>query len=353
MNTKAMFESKALLVAELEEILNTSEVENRSFNEEEQSKIAQLQEEIRAIDNKLQNNKLEERGKNNMEIRELLVNGEEINVRANEVTNANVGIEKVEYLAGIVEKVADVSPLFEKANKINTTSNSAITVQGTKLPKFVKTSELQEYTKAQMAYEEKVLKADKYGLCVVISEECLEDNGYDLEADIKKQMVEGLGLTLNEIIVQKLEGAVGAKKPTITALDADGIIDMYYALPAGYRTGAVFVISPEHEVEIAKLKDANGMPLMTRTYTDRPVAMIMGCEVIVDANVTKPMFVNLDKAITVGLRHNINIKRDDSIGFLSGTVAFRADCRLDAVTIVEEAIVVATVGMALNSRAKK
>ena len=348
MNTKAMFEKKQMLIAELEEILNVSEVENRSFNEAEQTKIAQLKEEIRALE--LQNKKLEERGSKNMEIRELLVNGEEINVRADEVTNANVGMEKVEYLAGIIEKVADVSPLFEKANKINTTLNSAITVQGTKLPKFVKTAELQEYTKKAMTYEEKVLKADKYGLCVVVSEECLEDNGYDLEADIKKQMVEGLGLTLNEIIVQKLEGAVGAKKPTIAALDADGIVDMYYALPAGYRTGAVFVISPEHEVEIAKLKDANGMPLMTRTYTDRPVAMIMGCEVIVDANVTKPMFVNLDKAIVVGLRHNLNIKRDDSIGFLSGTVAFRADCRLDAVTIIEEAIVVATVG---GLRAKK
>lgn len=348
MNTKAMFEKKQMLISELEEILNVSEVENRSFNEAEQTKIAQLKEEIRALE--LQNKKLEERGSKNMEIRELLVNGEEINVRADEVTNANVGMEKVEYLAGIIEKVADVSPLFEKANKINTTSNSAITVQGTKLPKFVKTAELQEYTKKAMTYEEKVLKADKYGLCVVVSEECLEDNGYDLEADIKKQMVEGLGLTLNEIIVQKLEGAVGAKKPTIAALDADGIVDMYYALPAGYRTGAVFVISPEHEVEIAKLKDANGMPLMTRTYTDRPVAMIMGCEVIVDANVTKPMFVNLDKAIVVGLRHNLNIKRDDSIGFLSGTVAFRADCRLDAVTIIEEAIVVATVG---GLRAKK
>ena len=65
------------------------------------------------------------------------------------------------------------------------------------------------------------------------------------------------------------------------------------------------------------------------------------------------MFVNLSKAITVGLRHNINIKRDDSIGFLSGTVAFRADVRLDAVTTVEEAIAIGNVAMALNSRAKK
>ena len=61
MNTKAMFEKKEILVAELEEILNVSEVENRSFNEAEQTKIAQLQEEIRAIDNKLQNKKVEEK----------------------------------------------------------------------------------------------------------------------------------------------------------------------------------------------------------------------------------------------------------------------------------------------------
>lgn len=351
MNTKAIFEKKQMLIAELEDFLNSSEVENRNFNEEEKTKIAQIQEEIRAIDNKLQNNKLEERGTNNMmEIRNLLVEGKELEIRADEVTNANVGVEKVEYLAGVVEKVADVSKLFEKANKINTTSNSAITVQGTKLPKFVKTTELQEYTKKAMTFEEKILKADKYALAVVVSDECLEDAGFDLEGEIKKQMVEGLGLTVNELVAQKLEGAVGAKKPTIAALDADGIIDMYYALPVGYRNGAVWIISPEMEVEIAKLKDTNGMPLMTRTYADRPVYTIMGCEVIVDENVTKPMFVNLNKAITVGLRHNINIKRDDSIGFLSGTVAFRADVRLDAVTTVEEAIVIATVG---GLRAKK
>lgn len=353
MNTKAMFEKKQMLIAELEEILNVSEVENRSFNEAEQTKIAQLQEEIRAIDNKLQNKKVEERGSKNMEIRELLVNGEEINVRADEVTNANVGMEKVEYLAGIIEKVADVSPLFERANKINTTSTSAITVQGTKLPKFVKTAELTEYTKAQMTYEEKVLKADKYGLAVIVSEECLEDAGFDLEGEIKKQMVEGLGLTLNEIVAQKLEGAEGAKTVEISAIDADALIDMYYAIKPAYRNGAVWVISPEMEVQIAKLKDANGQPLMVRAYADRPVMTILGCEVIVDENVTKPMFVNLSKAITVGLRHNINIKRDDSIGFLSGTVAFRADVRLDAVTTVEEAIAIGNVAMALNSRAKK
>lgn len=166
-------------------------------------------------------------------------------------------------------------------------------------------------------------------------------------------MVEGLGLTLNEIVAKKLEGAEGAKTVEISAINEDALIDMYYAIKPAYRNGAVWVISPEMEVQIAKLKDANGQPLMVRAYADRPVMTILGCEVIVDENVTKPMFVNLSKAITVGLRHNINIKRDDSIGFLSGTVAFRADVRLDAVTTVEESIAIGNVTMALNSRAKK
>lgn len=347
MKIKELQEQKASLIAEMEQA-----IEVREGKEADVAKFDELKAKVEAIDAEIReanliemkSNKREMKGNDNMEIREMLVNGQEIEVRSGEISNANVGVERTEFLPGVIDKVADVSPLFERANKINTTSTSALTVQGTKLPKFVKVAELAEYTKAQATFEEKILKADKYGLVCVVSEECLEDAGFDLEGEIQKQMVEGLGLTLNEILAKKLEGAAGAKKPTIAALDADGIVDMYYALPVGYRQNAVFVISPEMEREIAKLKDQNGQPLMVRTYADRPVYTILGCEVIVDENVTKPMFVNLEKAITVGLRHNINIKRDDSIGFLSGTVAFRADCRLDAVTIIEEAIVVATVG---------
>lgn len=346
MKIKELQEQKASLIAEMEQA-----IEVREGKEADVAKFDELKVKVEAIDAEIReanliemkSNKREMKGNDNMEIREMLVNGQEVEVRDGEISNANVGVERTEFLPGVIDKVADISPLFDKVNKINTTSTSAITVQGTKLPKFVKISELAEYTKKQATFEEKVLKAEKYGLAVVVSEECLEDAGFDLEGQIETQLVEGLGETLNALAVEKLEGAAGAKKVEISAIDADALIDMYYALPVGYRQNAVFVISPEMEREIAKLKDQNGQPLMVRTYADRPVYTILGCEVIVDKNVTKPMFVNLGKALTAGLRRVMNIKRDDSIGFLSGSVAFRADIRLDIVATIEEAIVVGNV----------
>ncbi|WP_302782594.1 phage major capsid protein [Clostridium saudiense] len=356
MRLKELQEKRVSLIAVMEEVIEVregQEVDTNKFDELK-AEIEKVDAEIRQLDleaiKEIKTNKREMKGNDNMEIREMLVNGQEVEVRNGEISNANIGVERTEFLPGIVDKVAEISPLFDRANKINTSSTSAITVQGTKLPKFVKTAELAEYTKAQATFEEKVLKAEKYALAVVVSEECLEDAGFDLEGQIETQLVEGLGETLNELAVQKLEGAEGAKKVEV-ALTADGLMDMYYALPVGYRAGAVFVISPDMEREIAKLKDTNGQPLMIRSFTDRPVYTILGCEVIVDKNVTKPMFVNLGKALVAGLRRVMNIKRNDSIGFLSGSVAFRADIRLDMVTTIEEAIVIGSV--AGRARASK
>lgn len=352
--SKALKEEKALLLEELQTLLDSAET--RAFEDGEVVRVEEIRARVGEIETTLatkeKNINLERGTKTmkNIEIREILANGQEVEVRNGEITNANVGVEKVEFLGGVIEKVSEISPLFAKARKINTASTTALTIQGAKLPKFVKMNELQAYTKSQATFEEKVLKADKYGLCVEVSDECLEDAYFDLEGQISAQMTEGMALTCNELAVAKLESAEGAKSVSV-ALDADGLMDMYYAIKPAYRNGAVWVINPEMEVAIAKLKDATGQPLMIRAYTDRPVYTILGCEVIVDENVTKPMFVNLDKALVVGLRRAFNIKRDDSIGFLSGSVAFRADIRLDMVTTVEEAIAIGVVAQAV--RAKK
>ncbi|MDZ4993303.1 phage major capsid protein [Clostridium perfringens] len=352
MNLKALLEQRAELITEMDNLVNVEVREGEEapaldlekFNELK-AQVEKLDAEIKAIKeiDVIKNSKEKEEMKGNdeeMEIRERLMNGEEVEIRDGmSTTTVGAGIPK-ETIPGVIERVADVSPLFNKAKKLNTASTSALTVQGTTLGKFVKTAELAKYTEKQATFEEKVLKADKYSLAVIVSEELMEDASFDVESEIKVQMVEGCALTCNELIVDKLEAATNAVKPSISALDADAIIDMYYSLKSGYRQNAVWIINPEMEVAIAKLKDGNGQPLMIRAYTDRPVVTLMGCEVIVDENVNKPMFVNLDKALTVGLRKNFNIKRDDSIGFLSGSIAFRADIRLDAVTTIEEAIVI-------------
>ncbi|EJT6612781.1 phage major capsid protein [Clostridium perfringens] len=352
MNLKALLEQRAELVAEMDSLLNfevregeeTPDLDMEKFNELK-AKVEKLDEEIKAIKelDVIKNSKVEEKKGNDekVEIRERLMNGEEVEIRSGEMSTSTVGggINK-EVVPGVIQKVTEVSPLFAKAHKIDTASNSALTIQGNKLGKFVKITELQEYTKKQATYEEKTIKADKYGMAVVISEELMEDASFDVEAEIYSQLTEGCALAVNELIVDKLEAASNSIKAEGATLDVDTLTEMYFCMKQGYRNGAVWIISPKMEVEIAKLVDKIGQPILIRSFTDRPVMTIFGCEVIVDENCNKPMFVNLDKALTVALRRNINVKRDDSIGFLSGSVAFRGDIRLDAVTTVEEAIVI-------------
>ncbi|MFQ9726887.1 MAG: phage major capsid protein [Clostridium perfringens] len=355
MNLKALLEQRAELVAEMDSLVNvevregeeTPNLDMEKFNELK-AEVERLDAEIKAIKeldvikNAKTEIKVEEKGNDEkVEIRERLINGEEVEIRSGEMSTTTVtgGINK-EVVPGVIQKVTEVSPLFAKSHKIDTASNSALTVQGTKLGKFVKISELTEYTKKQATYEEKTIKADKYGMAVVISEELMEDASFDVEAEINSQLTEGCALAVNELIVDKLEAASDSVKASGSSLDVELLTEMYFKLKQGYRNGAIWIISPEMEIAIAKLVDKIGQPLLIRSFTDRPVMTIFGCEVIVDENCNKPMFVNLDKALTVALRRNMNIKRDDSIGFLSGSIAFRADIRLDAITTVEEAIVI-------------
>ena len=354
MDLKKLLEQRANLVAEMDSLVNvevregeeTPDLDKEKFNELK-AKVEKLDEEIKAIKeldvikNAKTEIKVEEKGNDEkVEIRERLMNGEAIELRDGmSTTTVGGGINK-EVVPGVIQKVTEVSPLFAKSHKINTASNSALTVQGNKLGKFVKITELAEYTKKQATYEEKTIKADKYGMAVVVSEELMEDASFDVEADIDSQLTEGCALAVNEIIVDKLEAASNSIKAKGATLDVDTLTEMYFGMKQGYRNGAVWIINPEMEVAIAKLVDKIGQPILVRSFTDKPVITIFGCEVIVDENCNKPMFVNLDKALTVALRRNMNIKRDDSIGFMSGFVAFRADIRLDAVTTVEEAIVI-------------
>ena len=361
MNLKALLEQRAELVAEMDSLVNveiregeeTPDLDMEKFNELK-AKVEKLDEEIKAIKelDVIKNSKVEEKKGNDekVEIRERLIAGEAIELRDGMSTTTVTGGINKEVVPGVIQKVENISPLFAKSHKINTASNSALTVQGTKLGKFVKTAELAKYTEKQATFDEKVIKAEKYSLAVVVSEELLEDASFDVEAEINSQLIEGCALAVNELIVDKLEKASGSIKAKGSALDLDTLTEMYFGMKQGYRNGAMWIISPEMEVEIAKLVDQIGQ------LADRPVMTIFGCEVVVDENCKKPMFVNLDKALTVALRRNMNIKRDDSIGFLSGSVAFRADIRLDAITTIEEAIVIGNsvvVTSLLSAKGKK
>lgn len=329
MKNKKLLEKRATLVSALE----------KAISEKNEANFKATEAEIRELDKEL-NKKTEKEGEKdvNKEIREALIASEGIEIREGEITTANSTVEYKEFLPGLLKKVEYISPLYAHINKIKTASTATITVQGAKIGKFVKTAELAEYTKKQASYSPKDLKADKYALAVVISDEMLEDAHFDIEADIKEQIAEGLAQTLNELICTDLNGATGAKKIT-GALTIDNLLAMYNAMPRHARVGATWVINTETELALSQLKDSTGQPLLVRTYQETPVVYLLGCPVIVEDGITSPMLVNLNRSLLCGIRRVFNVKRDDSVGFFNGSVAFRSDIRLGTLLLDEEVIV--------------
>ena len=369
------------------EIREMLEDENKEVNLEEIKKeLADLEEETNKIKERLamaekinegkveakkpEEKEEEEEGEEremNKEVRENLLNGKTINlneVRAHGVGGDNAVDELVQmsFEASIIKKLEDVSPLYNMVRKVRTSSPHQFTLQGGKIGKFVKTAELANYVQQHASFETKVMNAFKYTNLVAFSKEIMEDGAFDIEVELRNQLAEALEETYSELIVKgdadvegllqcdKAEGAKEVKVAAAGKVDADDILEVYYALKEVYRKNAVWVMSDATAKELAKLKDGIGQPLLYTSYNANPVGpqtMVMGRPVVIDNNMPSIadaeaakaiIFVDLDRAICVGERQGLEIVRSTEFGFLNDSIAVKAYFRLDIKLMQLEAI---------------
>lgn len=330
-----------------------------NFNAEDfnarEVELTEIDNKIAALE-KVENLTQVEDKKENNDLKNKIMNGTEIKL-ANEHTTSTTGQVIKETFADTIEKkLSNVSPLYQMVRKIVTSNPYTIPVQAGKLGKFVKTAELSNYVNQKANFATIQLGAEKYTNLVTISKELLNDDGYNLEQELIEQLVEALALTLDELIV-KGDGTVeglngfdttkGAKKVVqgvAGTITIDEVIDMYYALPVAYRPGACWIISDSMAKMLTKLKDADGRPVLSQSYVNGVLeSSILGRPVVindfVDAMATgkKAMFfVNLDRALVVGLRKDMEIVKSTEYGFINDSVAIKADTRLDVKKLIEE-----------------
>ena len=186
---------------------------------------------------------------------------------------------------------------------------------------------------------------------------------YDIEGELISQTIEALATTLDELIVKGssadgIEGlesfatengakeAVCSKVKTITT---DDIVELFYSLPIQYRNNAVWIFNDNTAKVLSKLVDANKQPLLYANFSATPVGpqfTMLGRPVIINNNVadlssetaSKAMFfVDLSRALTVGVRKGFEMQRSTEFGFLNDSVAVKSSIRLDVKTVVEEA----------------
>lgn len=207
------------------------------------------------------------------------------------------------------------------------------------------------------------LGAYKYGEIVKFTREVVEDVNFNIVAHagqrlgmafakaFEKAIITGTGsgqpegllsATPNNNDMQKASQQVTAKKGAISAND---VVASYYNLPHECRQNAVFVCHPDTVKALAMLQDANGRQLLTDGL-EPGVRTLMGCRVIECAYMPKlgtasakvGMFVDVKRALTVGVRSDVQVRQLHELYAVTDMVALVATARMDAKVVQAGAI---------------
>ena len=370
MKIKELQEKRSQVIADMKAM--TEMTEERAFDattfDAKEEEIKAIDAEIRALETvetltKQEIKQTEERkGEDDMELRKEILEGKEIKLEERTIANTTTtetakDLIQTDYASEVFKKMEYISPLFAQVRKIITNSPHAIPVQKGKLGKFVKTAELGEYVANKANFETVMLGAEKYTNLVVLSEEVINDNDYNLEKEMQDQLVESFALTMDELIVKgdgTVEGLEGFKTKKVVqsasgVITADEIVDLFFKLPIQYRKKACWVINDDTAKALTKLRDAQDRPMLIESYNEDVFGStykLLGRPVIVNNNVDgldagsskKAIFiVNLDQAMVVGLRKNLTIQKSNEALFLQDGVAIKANTRLDAKMLNEDA----------------
>lgn len=350
------FEEIRLIENEIKLEKANSSFEKRSEEEEEdqEEREISLAEEIR---NAIESNK--EIDISEIEVRDM---GMTTPAAGGNKSVGNLG--KQTFASYILKRLPNICRLYAAVRKEPLSGAShSIPVQKTKLGKFVNVKEFAEYVKDNADYDQIKLEPNKYGLLVVLSEEALEDTGYNVEADVISQIEESYAETIESLIVKgdtpvgvqglqsftESDGAHKVVQTTTGEITPDEILDIYKALPRKYRKNATWVFNDETAQTLSKLVDTNNRPLLFTSYNGEPFGdgcMLLGRPVIVSDECdglsgtgNKGIFFgDLDRAIIVGPRKTMTIKKSDEVGFLNDTKAIKANTRLDIKKAIGEAM---------------
>lgn len=384
MKLKKLKEKRGALIEEMRS-LN----EERSFDKfkEKESELKQLDDEIYAEERLLDLEgtkpvpKDDEIHDYNEEIRAAINEQKELDITNFEMRSMGVGevqgnvthttgnIKKTTFASEILKKAEDVSELYKYVRHEQMSSSlHQIPVQKTKVGRFANVKELADYAEKNVDYDPIQLGAHKYGNISVISEEALEDTGYDILEDLKQQYAEGAAETLDYLLVKgdtttKVEGLESLEEDevsgVITTADAQKVTlkelqSLYNKLPRKYAKNATWVIGTELAGQLSMEVDAVGRPLLTTNFSQVPFGgkatpMLLGRPVVISDHVAGitggstddkvAYFGDLSKALISGIRKSFTIKASTEYAFIRDGIAIKGQLRLDIKKGLTEAMV--------------
>ncbi len=198
------------------------------------------------------------------------------------------------------------------------------------------------------------LSAYKATTLMKISDELLEDSGFDMEAFIAKQFAERIGLLEEEAFAT----GDGVKKPTgilhdalqgaLTAetglLGMDDIFELYHGVNTKYRENATWVMNDSSYKTLYKIRSGRGQNLWQPSLVSGEPEMLLGHKVeISDAmpnpeSGNKPILFGDFRFYLIADRKRRGLKRLDELYAETGQVGFLTYERVDAKLTLPEAV---------------
>jgi HK97 family phage major capsid protein len=201
------------------------------------------------------------------------------------------------------------------------------------------------FTLSDEAFGTATLNAYKSGTAMAVSEELLQDSAFDLDAYIRDEFGNRIGVLQNTAYV----AGDGSGKPTgvatqatagvaaagAAAITADEWIDLFHSLGVQYRRNAVFLTSDSVVKLARKLKDSTNQYLWQPGLQAGEPDRLLGKPIYVDPDVAAPTTGNVSLLFgdfnyyVIRDAGGISFQRLNELYAMNGQVGFRAYMRTD------------------------
>ena len=218
------------------------------------------------------------------------------------------------------------------------------------------TAENGAYTPSDPSFDQKTIDAYKLTDLVKVSIELLQDSMFDLESYIASEFARAFGIAEEEAfcvgtgsgqptgIFTANGGQVGITAAGSTAVTADELISLVYALKSPYRRNAKFLANDATIAAIRKLKDGNGVYLWQPSLQAGEPDKLLGYDVY-----TSPYVPQMEagaysiafgdfKNYWIADRSGRTVQRLNELYSTNGQVGFVATERVDGKVILPEGI---------------
>ena len=301
MNLKYLSEQRSENQEQMQKILDTAKLEKRALSEEEIAKFNELKKLIDEIDATIkaedearkmdmeekeekQTEESEDSGKEERAFVDLIVTGEEKRANSSGMSyGSNGAIVPTTIAKKIIEKVKELSPIYEKVEKVHTSGTLEIPVYDVDSDATSPTGDVNvayqgdEFTSlvaGQGKFTSVELKGYSHGALSVISRKLLNNTDIDITNFLinkiaqafaefwEKELLVGTGSTNNHMTgAISTTNLVATGNTTYTAANAakiDKLIDLQLAVPQQYQKNAIWIMNKAVFTELRKAKDGSG-----------------------------------------------------------------------------------------------